>query len=352
MAASRSVIQIDGSFMEGGGSLVRTALAIAALTEQPVRINGVRAGTKYQGLDVEDLELVRALAKICNAEVTGAELTSETLSFLPTSRPRGYSGVLTGHRSDSSRSPNACIVLSALLPVLAKSGVYSSVVAEGETYGSNSLSFDYFTNVVLASLRKTGIYAFPELLHAGFGRESKGQVSLDVEPSALQNIHWTDRGRLHHVKAVVATASLPSSVGERAISHLRRLAQNSGVQLETEHIEVGSKGAGVYVTTFAQYDRGFGGGTAMGSRGLKVETLAQLAFEDLNNWMSSNATVDPYLADQLLLPLVLADEESVFTVSRLTSRFLTSVWVVKQFTPIHITIRGTENGPGTVTIKK
>jgi RNA 3'-terminal phosphate cyclase (ATP) len=80
--------------------------------------------------------------------------------------------------------------------------------------------------------------------------------------------------------------------------------------------------------------------------------LAQSAFEELRDWMSSPSNMDPYLADQMLLPLVFAEGESSFSVSRLTSRFLTGAWVVKQFVPIHITIRGAENGPGTVTIRK
>jgi RNA 3'-terminal phosphate cyclase (ATP) len=244
------------------------------------------------------------------------------------------------------------VVLSALLPVLARSGVYSTLVAEGETFGNNALSYDYFANVTLSALRKTGLYAFPELLTGGFGRESKGQVALDVEPSALQGITWNERGRLKEIRAIVSTASLPPPVGERAVSHLRRLAQNSGVQMHAEHVEIGARTPGVHVTAWATYERGMGGGAAMGARGLRAETLAQLAFEEMFEWMATSSTVDPYLADQLLLPLVLAEGESVFSVSRLTPRFLTCAWVVKQFTPIHITIRGAENGPGTVSIKR
>ncbi|AIE84289.1 RNA 3'-terminal phosphate cyclase [Fimbriimonas ginsengisoli] len=353
MAANQALITIDGSHGEGGGALLRTAFAMAALTQQAVRIHSVRGGTKFPGLDVEDLTYLKALARICRAETTGAEIASETVGFFPTNRPEGFSGALSGDQHQSApRGPNACVLLGALLPVLAKSGVYSSLAVEGETFGANSLSYDYFANVTLAALRKTGLYAFPELMTAGFGRESKGQVTLDVEPSALQGVTWSDRGKLKEIRAIVSTASLPASVGDRAVAHLRRLAQNSGLQMQAEHIEVGARGAGVYVTSWAQYERGMGGGTAMGMRGLRSETLAQLAFEEMYEWMAGPSTVDPYLADQLLLPLVMAEGESVFTVSRLTSRFLTCSWVVKQFTPIHITIRGSENGPGSITIKR
>jgi len=80
--------------------------------------------------------------------------------------------------------------------------------------------------------------------------------------------------------------------------------------------------------------------------------LAQNAFNQMFEWMSSNATVDPYIADQILLTAVLAEGETTFKVSNLTQRFLTSVWVIKQFTPIHITIRGSEGSPGAVTVRR
>lgn len=352
MASSLALIIIDGSHGEGSGAVVRTALAMSALTQQPVRIDNVRGATRFPGLDVEDLTLIRALQKSCNADVTGAEPGSQSVTFLPTRRASGLNGPIEAVRTSTGRGPNANIVLGALLPVLARSGVYSSISTEGETYGNNSLSYEAFANVTLPALRKVGLYAFPELLTAGFGRESAGLATLDVEPSALQGIQWSDRGRLQRVQAAVITAGVPDAIGERGVGHLKRLAQNSGLQMAVEHIRVAARQTGVYVTTWAHYDRAFGGGSAIGSRGLRIESVAQLAFEELHEWMATPSTVDPFLADQLLLPLVLAESESAFTVSRLTQRFLTCVWVVKQFTPIHITIRGPENGPGSVTIKR
>jgi len=349
---SQTLVLIDGTHGEGGGALVRTALAMSVLTQQPTRINDIRGGTKYPGLDAEDLTIVRALADICNAETVGAELGSNVLSFLPTVRPRGYKGELASERNLSNRGANALVVLSTLLPVLVRSGVYSSISVEGETYGTNVLSYDYFNCVTLPALKETGLYAFPELVKAAFGRETSGRVTLDVEPSSLSGIDWSDRGALKSVRAVVATSSLPTSVGDRITSHLTRMSQQAGLKIRIEQIELENSSRGAFVTTWAAYQRGMGGGTAMGATTIRAEVLAQTAFEQLVEWMSTSSTTDPFLADQILLPLVLAETSSTFTVSRLTQRFLTIVWVVKQFTPIHITVRGAENGQGTVTIQR
>jgi len=349
---AHALVVIDGTHGEGGGALLRTALAMSALTQQAVRIQDARGGTKYPGLDIEDITLIKALADTCNAETLGAEIGSHLVSFQPTTRPKGLKGQITSERNASKRGSNALVILNALLPVLARSGVYSSLFVEGETYGSNSLSHDYFANVTLPALRHTGLYAFPELVRAGFGREACGQVALDVEPSSLVGIDWTERGSLRSVKAIVSTASLPSTVADRIASHLLRMSQNAGLKLLVEKHDLQAGERGAFVTIWATYDRGMGGGTAIGTTSIRAETLAQMAFEELLEWMSTPSTTDPYLADQILLPLVMAESASTFTVSQLTRRFLTSVWVVKQFTPIHITVRGVENGPGTVTIQR
>jgi RNA 3'-terminal phosphate cyclase (ATP) len=325
---------------------------MAALTQQPAKVHEIRANSKFRGLDVEDLTLISALQQVVSAEMIGAEPASESLSFIPNSRPRGFKGTVSTQRNDLNRGANALVVISSLLPILARSGVYSSVLAEGETFGMHALSYDYFAEVALPALRKVGIYAFPELVRSGFGRESNGKVAVDVEPSSFTGLDWKDRGGLKRVSAVVSFCSLQSAVADRMASHLIRLGQSSGLSIEPQVREVDGSNRGAYVTVFAEYQRGFGGGTAMAVQGVRAEAVAQQAFDEMLDWMASSGTVDPYLADQLLIPLAFAEGSSSFSVSRLTKRFLTIVWVVKQFLPIHITVRGAENGPGIVTITR
>jgi RNA 3'-terminal phosphate cyclase (ATP) len=350
MAALGRPILIDGSHGEGGGALVRTALVMSCVTLQPVRIDGVRTGTKYAGLDIEDLVLLRALAASCAAETTGAEVGSSSLSFLPTRHPRGLKGSLDLVSAD--RSVSAPVVLNALLPVLARTGMYSSVSLTGETYGHRTLSFDYFNSVTLAALRRLGLYAFADQELAGFGRESKGVMTMDVEPSALAAIDWSTRGALVGCYATVATGSLQPAVAERGIAHLQSLAKAAKLPMEVEGVGVDSTNPGAHVTVWAVCERGFGGSTAMGKRGVRMETLAHTAFEDVLDWLGTDATVDPNLADQLLVTACLAEGETTLKVNRLTERLITSIWVIKQFLPIHITVRGGVDEAGSVSIKR
>ncbi len=359
MAALGSPILIDGSHGEGSGALFRTSLVMASLTQQAVRIEDVRCGSKYPGLDGEDLVLMVALAKSCAAETTGSEIGANNVSFLPTRKPRGLNQSLdlSGGGGDrrghlDGRAPSVPVVLNSLLPVLARTGTYSQVSMSGETYGNRTLSFDYFQNVTIGALQKLGLYAFPDQEVAGFGRDSKGQVAIGVEPSALDGLEWSARGKLVGCRAIVTSSELSTNITHRAVSHLGKLAENARIPMIIESNPVDSRTPGIFVTAWAAFERGMGGAGAIGRRGLRVEALAQSIFDDLLAWMSGESTVDPYLADQILIPACFAEGESVFKVSRLTKSLLTSIWVIKQFLPIHITVRGSLDDPGVVTIRR
>jgi RNA 3'-terminal phosphate cyclase (ATP) len=348
-----SLILIDGSHGEGGGALVRTAISMSALTQLPVRINQVRGGTNHPGVDIEDLTLIRALAKSCGAEVTGAEAGSSTLSFLPTKRCSGLKDSLDLDRGvQPGRVPNVNVLLNAMLPVMAKSGIYSRLSLSGETYGTHSLCYDYFANVTLVAQRRFGLYAFPEQLVAGFGREGGGEVSIEVEPSALTALNWSDRGKLLATRATIAIGELPMTIGHRALSHLANLVTSAKMPVDVEIFGVDSSRPGLCITVWSEYENGIGGATAMGAKGIRAEAVAQAAFEDMYEWARSDASVDPYLADQILPTAIFADGETTFKVSRLTKRFLTIVWVIKQFLPIHITVKGAEGEPGEIVVRR
>ena len=341
MREASAIIRLDGSHGEGGGALLRTALVMSALTQQGLKIDNIRGAGRFPGIDPEDLTILKGLAKICAADVVDAELGSQSLTFLPTTKPRNLNASLEVFRNDGGR-----------VPVLVKSQAYSTISCKGETYGFNALSFDYFANVTTRALSRMGIYAHAELVQPGFGRESEGEIILDVEPSHVTGLEWVDRGSLRSVKAIVATCGMANVMADRAISHLKNMANHANLPMESSHEMLPGKQPGAFVTVWAEYEHGLGGGTAMGSRGVKAETLAHAAFDQMTRWMSTSGAIDEYLADQILLPLVVAETNSVFTVPRLTERLMTAIWVIKQFIPIRLTVKGQESGPATISISR
>lgn len=351
MSALGAPVVLDGSHGEGGPALVRAAIVMAAMTQQPLRIDDVRGKTPYPGLKPEDLMLLRAAALLTQAEVVNAEPNARSFSFLPTRPPKGLSLDLdVPDADDGPGSANALVVANALVPLLARTGVYTRLNVVGETHGAHVLSYDYFANVTLAAYRKLGIYCYPTLHAAGYGRQSRGEVALEVEPSAIQPIRWAQRGKLIQIRAAVSTSELPESIAQRAVAHLARMGFFARLTVDADVVRTKSKSPGAYVTVWAEFENGIGGASAIGAKGVRIESVAQSAFESFYQWYNTDATVDPFLADQILIAAVRAEGSSVFRTPLITKRLLTTIWVVKQFLPIHITVIGQENEPGTVTI--
>ncbi len=353
MAKEEAPLVLNGSHGEGGGALFRTALAVAALTLQSVRIHSIRGATRRPGLNSEDLTFLRALEMSCSAQLSGDELESASVTFQPHHLPRSLNHKLDVQAHEKGIVPgNALIVLESLLPVLARAGAYSRLVVCGETYNPNTLTFDAFERSTLAAHRKQGLVAYPNLIKAGFGYGAKGEVALEVEPSGLQSVDWSKRGALLGGQAIIVTSELPENVGERGVAESERTFKSIGIAAECEAIEVHSREPGAFVTLIVSFEKGMASFPAIGARGVRIEQIVQRAFEPLQPWLSSDATVDPYLADQLMLPAALAEGKTSYKTSLITQRLITTAWVIKQFLPIHITILGREGEPGTITIDR
>lgn len=353
MRTLRSVLPIDGTHGEGGGALLRTELAVSALTQQPVQISHIRGSTKFPGLNPEDLTVAQVLASICDAEMTGAELGSHSITFVPRRAPMPFRGEAPYIENASGRG-FACsqVVAASLLPVLARAGGISELRVLGETYGLGILTYDYFEHVTLGALRRLGLYAYSRQISAGFGRSSKGEIGVEIEPSVLHGIQWSAKGRLESMQATIAISQLSPTIAERGLSHLQKLANHANVRLDVEVVEPPCDSSGVHVTIWSEYDTALGGATSMGQRSIRMEAVVQSAFDSFMEWHNSEATVDTYLGDQILLAAAFAETESTFVVQRLTERFLTIAWVIKQFLPIRITIRGNVNELGLVSVKR
>lgn len=351
MRPSLTPMVLNGSHGEGGGALLRTALAVAALVQQPVRIHNIRGATRKPGISSEDLTFIRAIEASCFAELVGDSLGSTDLTMVPRRAARAINMRLDVREHEKGNVPgNALILAESLLPVLARAGAYSKLIIHGETYNPNTLTYEAFERVTLAAHRRQGLYAYSTQPLAGFGYAGYGEVGLEIEPSVLAPLDWSRRGKLKGLYAAVTTAELQPTVAERGLQHLAAQFESVGLSAEVEHVQVASRGPGAFVTIWGEYENGYGCSTAMGARGVRMERVVEQAFEPFHAWLRSDATTDPNLADQLLLPAALVDGATVYTTSRITQRLVTMAWVIKQFLPIHITILGREGEPGTVKI--
>ena len=347
-----SLIKLDGSHGEGGGALLRSALSMSALTQQGFQIDHIRTGTKFVGLDVEDITLIKTLASVCDADTS--DLTPGTLSllFAPKRAVKPLKGPVKTERNLSGRGSNALVIASALAPILARSGGYSEFDVEGETFSNNSMTFDYFRHVLGGFWRKQNLQVQSEIIRAAYSRDTEGSCHIEVEPGPFKGIKYSSRGRAKLLQAAISYSKLSHGIADRAASHLQKLAHSVKATFNCDIAEIPADLAGFQITVWMQFENGMGGGSAMGAKKLPAEQVAQEAFEKCYDWIATEAPLDSILAEHALLPSCFADESTEFAVSELTSRFMTIAWVVKQFSPVRITIKGNQGEAGIVKVSR
>ncbi len=351
------MLTLDGSYGEGGGQVLRTALTLSAITGQPVHIEHIRAGRKKPGLRPQHLTAVRAAAAVCGACLERDELGSQTLAFTPGGPP--HPGEYTFDVAEAAQGGSAGsvgLVLQTVLLPLALGEGQSHLTIRGGTHVPWAPPVSYLTDVFLPTLARMGIQAQIELTRWGFYPAGGGEIRVQIQGKATLNpIQLTQRGELRRVWGTAAVMNLPAHIPQRMANRAHNVLAEAGIgaQVEPRRLRGAGPGAGIFL--FAEYgsaDENVAAGfTAYGRKGLPAERVAEAACESLLAHHHSGEPTELHLADQLALPMALAQGKSQVTTSQISQHLLTNAWVVGQFLPQDFEIRGEQGSPGTIVAK-
>jgi len=339
------MIEIDGSIGEGGGQVLRTSLALAALLNKPLRIRNIRKNRSRPGLKPQHLAGVKALAAICRAGLEGAEIGSAELSLQPHSMEPGEYSFAIG------TAGAATLLLQTLLPVLIFADAPSSVRVSGGTHVPWSPSFHYFNEIFLPMLGRLGVHCRATNRRCGFYPQGGGEITLEVEPvRILAPLFCSAVPPLSRITGMSGVARLPLSIAERQRSSALKLLAGKQLAAEIALATVAAKSPGTFIFLKSEQGEWPAGFTGLGARGKSAELVGQEAGQDLLQHLAAQACLDPHLADQLVVYLALAHGSSSFTTSRLSTHLLTNLQVVEQILGCFCQVRGEVDKPGEVVI--
>ncbi|HEX5720386.1 MAG TPA: RNA 3'-terminal phosphate cyclase [Thermoanaerobaculia bacterium] len=323
------MLDLDGSEGEGGGQILRTSLALSMVTGTPVRIRNVRARRPKPGLMRQHLVAVQAAARIGGARVTGAEIGSSALTFIPGEVKPGEHVLSVGSAGSTT------LVLQTVLPALLCAS-QPSLVLEGGTHNPMAPPFEFLERTYLPLVNRMGPRVHAELVRAGFYPAGGGRIVVSIEPAPrLTGFEVLERGEIRRREATALVSRLPRHIGEREIAEAARLAEWDSLEVR----EVDTPGPGNAVLLSVESDALTEVFVGFGERGVPAEQVASRAVREMQNYLDTGMPVGEHLADQLLLLFALAGS-GAFASLPLSGHALTQIDLIPRFLKVGIQVEG------------
>lgn len=312
---------IDGSIGEGGGQIIRTALALSVVTGIPFRIENIRAKREKPGLRNQHLTAVLAAGTISDAHITGADVGSTQLEFHPGKLKSGTFDFNIGTAGSTT------LVLQTVLPALMLADGSSELSFAGGTHNPKAPPFDFLQKTFIPQVNHLGPQVSAKFIRYGFYPPGGGKWTCSIQPARqFARLTLLSRSTARcYARALVV--KLPPAIGERELKILKaRCKDIHNFNVETS--ENGSPGNVLMVEARFQEITELVSG--IGERRLRGEDLASLVAEEFNTFMRAAVPVGEHLADQLLLPLSLA-KGGAFKTQRPSLHTTTNIEVIKMF---------------------
>jgi len=344
------MVRIDGAHGEGGGQVLRTALALSCVLGKPFAIKNIRAARKRPGLQPQHLAAVQAAAAVGRAEVQGAELSSPTVEFRPTGTRAG--ALLVDVAESRSSAGSVTLVLQTILLPLSFLEQVSTVTVTGGTHVPWSPSLHYLSDIVAPLLSRLGVRTEFTITSWGWYPRGGGRVSARITPAQERPaLSLSDRGRLLRVSGISAVSNLPDHIAERQRDRARAVLGRSGIDAQIDVLSAPSTGRGSFLFLRAEFENLSAGFGSLGAIGKRAEEVADEACTELLSHLHAHGALDPHLADQVVPWLAFCRGTSEITTSRVTRHLLTNLWVLQQFMDVAVEVNGNEGAEGRIIIR-
>jgi RNA 3'-phosphate cyclase len=345
------MLKLDGSYLEGGGQIIRTALSISSLTKIPFEVENIRKGREKPGLKNQHLYAIRTLKEQCSAYIEGDELGSLDLSYTPKEICGGQINV------DIRTAGSITLVLQAILMPLMFADRNSTITLNGGTDTKWSQPIDYFSEILIPHLRKYCKEISVKVMKRGYYPKGQGYVTVDIKPAykikdyhtfeafraeiaeKISAINLIEQGKLVQIKGVShASQDLESKqVADRQAESATMLLRkyNVPINIRVEYNKTESTGSGITLWAIFSKDDEIDlknpvilGADGLGEPGKPSEKVGEEAARRLIKEIDSGTPVDLHLADNLVPWLIFGGR---FKAEDISMHAKTNIWVVNNF---------------------
>lgn len=347
MTVSSDLVKIDGSHGEGGGQILRTAISLSAISGKPIEVTNIRANRTNPGLRLQHLAGIKIIADLFHAKSENLKVGAEWIRFSPSDKFEGGS-----IKFDIGTAGSIPLILMTVVPAVSLSNNSLQIEVTGGTDVKASPTIDYIKHIVAKSYLSIGPKFSVDVLKRGYYPKGGGVVQCTVKPCKTPStIELLATGYLEP-KIISVCSQLPVHVAKRQISSALIALEKKDIRCSnyTASIETSiSPGSSILVYSAADFGL-YVGGDSIGELGKRAESVGTEAAMRFLDSTLAQATVDPFLADMLVLPLALSKGRSRYRVARVTQHLLTNLHIVSEIVRCKYSIEQQE-GSYTVTIE-
>ena len=334
------MLEIDGSRYSGSGTIVRQAVALAALTAQPIHVVNARVRRSKPGLRMQHVRVLEAIRQLVCGETEGVALGSREFIFRPGAMEDGEH-----YTWDIGSAGSTTLLALAVLPILAFQRRPATVELHGGLFQDFAPSAYYLQHVILPLLQRMGLEADLSMHRPGYVPRGGGILRMSVKPirGGFQPLLLDQPGAVERLWGL----ALASHLEERKVAHrmaeaahdvLAKAGYRSHIQAQYETTAL-QPGAGLAV--FADLVGGARLGADMaGAPGRRAETIGREVAKQLLREIQAGTTLDPHAADQIIPFAILAHGQSRFRVAAVTEHMESNAWLAREFLQAEVDVQG------------
>ena len=320
---------VDGGQKSGSGTIVRFAVGLATLLGEELHLTNIRAKREKPGLRPQHLKAVEALKQICQGTLEGGEVGSGQIRFNPGGRVKGGC-----YEWDIGTAGSTTLLAMTLLPAACFSTGAISFRISGGLFQDFAPSAYHMQYVLLPALKEMGITARLSIIRPGYVPRGGGVIEVGVEPltGKIKPVRLTSQGDVTGIKGIALSSHLRQRrVSQRMVEKCNEVLKSNGYRAQIEIVNdtlALQRGAALAIYAKTSSGRIIGADRA-GEPRRTSEDIGSYVASTLLEDLATGATVDRYLADQLIFFAALADGVSQYRIPRLTEHVETNLWLVE-----------------------
>jgi RNA 3'-terminal phosphate cyclase (ATP) len=323
------MIHIDGAQKSGSGTIVRFAVGLATLLGEELHLTNIRAKRENTGLRPQHLKSIQALKQICQGTIDGGKIGSMEIRFKPGGEVKSGD-----YEWDIGTAGSTTLLAMTLLPAACFASRTMSFKICGGLFQDFAPSAYHMQYVFFPVLEKMGIMARLSIIRPGYVPSGGGVIQVEIEPvtGKLEPIRLSCQGEVTGIEGFSLSSHLKQRrVSERMVEKCAQLLKANGYEAQIEIVnDTTALQRGAALTIYAKTGSGcIIGADRAGKPGLTSEDIGKYVAKSLIDDLATGATVDRYLADQLILYTALADGVSQYRIPMLTEHVETNLWLVE-----------------------